>query len=120
VKSFKAEAIDVDLELTTLGGEEITLKPKPVLNAKNITAMFKQWDKLEANRKETGSQFDVFETQAIELAGVYDKPKEWWLENFTIRTLDEILSHVAQTLAKVKKNTPNSKPSSLSETKESA
>ena len=120
MKSFVAEAIDADLELTTLSGEKIDLSPKAVLNAKRVTAMFKEWDLLEKKRKETGSQFDVFETQAIELAGIYEKPKEWWLENFDIGTLDKILSHVAQTLSRVKKNTPNSKPSSPSETKESA
>lgn len=120
MQSFTAETIDIDLELTTLDGEKISLAPKIVLNAKVVTGLFKEWDLLEKNRKEKGSQFEIFEVQAIELAGIYDKPKEWWLENFDISTLNKILTFVAEALAKVKKNTPSSKPSSRSDIEESA
>ena len=48
---FKAKAIDLDLELTLLNGEEIKLSPKIPINTKNIITIIKNWRTLENNQR---------------------------------------------------------------------
>ena len=158
---FKAEAADLDLELTLLSktvdgecvpGEVILLSPKLLMNVKNVERIVRDWSLLEKKRKpkkkkpkaekdagknsakavidyldaEAEDKADdedevdfPFETIAIELSMVYDRPKEWWLENFDISTLNDIMKFVGQGIANVKKKPGKSKQSSRSDTTES-
>ena len=117
-KSFKAETVEIDLELTTLeanrkakdeGSEpevtKLSLKIGLVLSADKVTSIVREWTTLEKKREE--DKGIVFEVMATELAMLYDRPKEWWLENFDTNTLNEILKHVAREIARVKKSTKN-------------
>ena len=128
MKSFVAERVEIDLELTTL--EEATraeidgdkpvpillaIKPTLVLSATKVTSIVKEWTVLEDKRKEEG-EVVPFDVMAVELAMLYDKPKEWWLDNFNTNTLNNILMHVAGELAGVKKSSKSSKQSSRSDT----
>jgi len=120
---FVAKATQIDLELTTLNGEEIKLSvSKIILSAKSVSDIVKQWgtiedrnDKLKENKekseKQKGEEKDPFEIMAIELAMLYDKPKEWWLESFDTASLNDIMKHVAEELAGVKKSSKSSKQS---------
>jgi hypothetical protein len=82
---FVAQKLDLDLELTTLKGEEIIVVPKEFINAQKCVEIMNHWTKLE-------------------LAMIYDKDKNWFLENIEPGTLTEILVYVAETIGGVKKN----------------
>jgi len=117
MQTFKARVIDIDLELTTLGGEELTLKPKIVLNTTNVVKIIKDWTNLEVKdneliKKEEKSPFDLI---ATELAMIYPKSKEWFLDNFDIFVLGEILKFVAGKIGDVKKSPVTLNTSSSSE-----
>ena len=117
---FTAEKIEIDLELTTLGeaqrakaeGDEpkvIELSLKLILDAQKVINIVKEWNILEKKKHENIEL--PFEVMAIELAMLYDRPKEWWLENFDVTTLNKILKHVAGAMAGLKKSPKNSKQS---------
>jgi len=136
---FVAERVKIDLELTTLEearraldeGDEpksilLTIKPQIVLNADCVSSLIREWSALENKNKERKKKegeegeeeekLNPFEVMAIELAMLYDKPKEWWLESFDTNTLNEIMKHVAEQVAGLKKSPKSSKRSSRSGT----
>lgn len=94
---FEAERIDLDLELTTLDNDSVTLTPKIKLNGANIQSIISQWANMEEEKKEP------FALIAKELSMVYPKDSKWWLDNFDPGTLQEIIVHVGATIASVKK-----------------
>jgi len=125
-KSFVAKATEIDLELTTLNGEqaELGVKSNIILSAQGVTNMVKEWTMLEnkndemkeANKKKKveetkEKEFSPFEIMGVELSMLYDKPKEWWTESFDPNSLNDIMQHVAETLAGVKKSLKSSKSS---------
>jgi len=117
MQAFKARVIDIDLELTTLGGEELTLKPKIVLNTTNVVKIIKDWTNLEVKdneliKRKEKSPFDLI---ATELSMIYPKDKDWFLDNFDIFVLGEILKFVAAEIGDVKKSPTTSNTSSSSE-----
>ena len=104
MEKFVAEKPDLTLELTTLEGEEITLEPTQVMSGKGALEITEKWSKLEKEEKEKGDEGkSPFEILAIELAYVYPKNAEWFLENIDFGTLNEILIYVAQTIGGIKK-----------------
>jgi hypothetical protein len=100
---FVAQKLDLDLELTTLKGEEIIVVPKEFINAQKCVEIMNHWTKLE-NAAKKDKDSNPLETIAIELAMIYDKDKNWFLENIEPGTLTEILVYVAETIGGVKKN----------------
>lgn len=96
---FTAEKLDLDLELITLTGEEISLQPKKLVNGKVAGDLIKKWKGI--------SKADVDdplkEVTCAQLAEVYPKKIDWWLENFDPGTLNAILKHVAETIGGVLK-----------------
>lgn len=95
---FRAEAPDLNLELTTLDGQEEILIPKIALNTKSILAIMKKWEGME---KVEG--VNPIEVSAAELADIYDKSPDWFLENLDLATVQEVLTHVARTMSTFKK-----------------
>lgn len=103
---FEAEKLDMDLELITIDGEEINLKPKIKINTTNIKRIITEWSKIEEQVKEDrGKSIDLI---AKELSLVYEKPPQWWMDNFDLGTLSRILTYVANTMGGLKKSTVNS------------
>ena len=115
---FTAAPIEMDLELTPLGkvvdgeyvpGEDVYLKPKIMITTKTLTDIIRKWSELE-KQHEDDPAFGL-ELMGIQLASVYDKPSEWWLENFEPATLGAIVRHIAGTAGALKKNAKSSKRS---------
>jgi len=112
MKKFEAQHLDLILELTTLGGEELTLEPKLIMNAENVMNIVNKWEILEKKQKEEKEDKDKLsplEIVAENLAMIYPRDKIWFLQNFDFGTLNAILKYVAETLAQLKKNEKNSK-----------
>lgn len=104
---FQAEKPDLDLDLVTLSGEQILVKPKKIVNGQTAIEITNHWIKLEKEQKkkrETNEEgLAVMEVIAKELAYIYDKEANWFLNNFDVATLNEILMYVAETLGGIKK-----------------
>jgi hypothetical protein len=100
---FEAKEIDLDLELILLNKEEIKLSPKIELSTKNIMKIVDHWQKIE--EPAVGSEKVV--VLAKELALVYDKEEDWWLENLDVQTLSDVLQYVAETVGGLKKRGPS-------------
>jgi len=146
VKKFKAETLDLDLELTLLDGTVEEVKPKIPLNANGVEQLLAGWKVLEntyfseaalaknAERKrqeklkaiEEGEDPEAsgpdestnmlpFKLSATRLAFVYDKPAEWWLENFFSDALSEITIYIIETITGAKKKSTNSNQSQNSD-----
>lgn len=121
MEKFEAKSPDLILELTTLSGKELTLEPALILNAENVIKIINKWDVLEKKQKEIKGldslikekkkiqELSPLEIVAEELAMIYPKDKIWFLQNFDFGTLNNILTHVAETVAGIKKNTKDSK-----------
>ena len=99
---FKAELLDLNLELITLKEEEAKLVPKMTMNTTNTMKIMNQWTELE--KDEDLNPFDLI---ATELSFIYPKEKKWFLDNFDPSTLGEILTYVAKTLGGIKKREKN-------------
>ena len=99
---FTTKKLDLELQLTTVDGQEVTISPKEGLkfNATNISQIVNSWAKLE-EVKEKGQTMELL---AKQLSYVYDEDSEWWMDNFRPDTIQEVLIYVAQTLSGFKKN----------------
>lgn len=98
---FKAEKIDLDLDLTLLSGEVLKLSPKFEVTTSKVIEILNVWNRIEKENKENKKvAFDII---AEELSCVYDKPEQWWKDNFDPATLQQILIHVAETVGGLKK-----------------
>lgn len=104
---FKANKTDLDLELTLLDGTEILIEYKEALNAAKAQEMLTNFINMEdtfatQNKKK---QYSVmpFDQVAIILSTVYDKDREWWVNNFDGATLHEIYMHVLSEIKGLKK-----------------
>jgi len=123
---FKSKKIDLTLELTTLAGEECVIKGPTNISAKYAGAMMKKWAAYEnkddnkkdssANKNKNNTDDDtpvdevikIAETIATELSFVYtDTEPEWFLSNFDMGTLNDILKWVAEELTGLKKIVTN-------------
>jgi len=133
MKTFSAQAFDLDLELTMLNGETVELKPKELPSAGNVERILMLWRKLEEVFKDTEIQFDIatkkreedikngkkvesigdsnkltFDLVAARLSIVYDKPKDWFMNNFHIDTLNKITEYISMEMTGFKKKSLNS------------
>lgn len=99
---FKAEEPDLVLELTTLAGEEITLSPTKQVSGKMAIEITQHWTELESK-----DGFSPINLISEELAYIYPKDSDWFLENFDLKTLNDILVYVAQTVGGLKKKSRN-------------
>ena len=102
---FEAKKIDLDLELTTLNGETITLTPKKLVTATETVSLLKVWMELENKAK---TSIDKVNLAALELAVMYPKDYDWFMDNFDIGTLTEVLNHVASAIGGIRKNVKSS------------
>lgn len=100
---FVAQTVDLNLELELLDGTEEKLKPNIVMNTKNIMRIVDEWTEIEKVDEDT-KKSDQIKAMANELAIVYEKDVEWWLDNFDPITLGKVLEHVATTIGSLKKN----------------
>jgi len=101
---YVAKKLDLDLELTTLSGEVSNLSPKIKINGSNCIKLANEWKKLEqTNMDKADNKLTGLELVAIELATIYSKPKEWWIDNFDPITIRDIVAHVAETMSGVQK-----------------
>ena len=118
---FTAKKIDLELELTTLDGKEEKLNVVGPINTKKCISIMEQWGKIEDDHnaivkknkelEEEGKEplkiKFPYEVLAIQLALVYDKPKEWFMDNFEPQVLLEIVTHVADSIKIAKKKLKN-------------
>jgi len=100
---FEAKKIDIDLELTTLNGEEVTLKPKVAMSTEGTYGIMKAWTKLEEKQSEDSKGLDRILVLSEELACVYPKEAIWFRNNFDLGTLGSILEFIATTIAAIRK-----------------
>lgn len=102
---FQARKIDLELELTTLDGETLTLNPKKLVTAEEAIKILKDWtdeeDKVETN-------IEKATLVAVELSRIYPKDKDWFLKNFDLITLSDILNFVAKAIGGIRKNEESS------------
>jgi len=97
---FEAQKIDIDLELTTLSGEEITLKPNVVMSTEGTYNIMKAWTKMEADTEEGVEKIILL---SKELAFLYPKDAKWFRDNFDFVTLGTILEFVAKAISNIQK-----------------
>ena len=100
---FTATKIDLTLELTTLSGEEEVLNPKATATAEEILNTMEVWKSIEIEHK--GNNIKIL---AEQLAIVYPKKSEWFLQNFDVKTLSDIVVYVASSMGGVRKNAESS------------
>ena len=110
MEKFQAEKPDLTLELTTLSGEELELNPTNPVSGKVALEITDKWSVLEKKTKEDDTK-SALEMVAIELAYIYPKDKDWFLENFDFGTLNNILTFVAETIGGIKKKSKKQKQS---------
>ena len=102
---FEAKKVDLELELTTLSGENITLNPKKLVTAEETISLLEKWTVLEDKAKTNVQKVKLV---ANELAVVYPKDADWFMSNFNIGVLVEILDYVATTVGGIRKNAESS------------
>ncbi len=104
MQQFQAVKPDLDLELKMLSGDEITLKPKKVMSGQMAIEITKFWTKTEKEQKEKDKEgLAIMEVIAAELAYIYPKDPKWFLDNFDVNTLNDILMFVAESIGGIKK-----------------
>jgi hypothetical protein len=97
---FEAQYPDLKIEVVTFAKEELVLEPKIQLTPKLILEIIRKWRGLESNQTD---DFTPFEITAVELTDIYDRTSDWFLENFDLGTIQEIMRHVAETMGNFKK-----------------
>lgn len=105
-KEFKAKEVDMDLQLTTLSGESLLLTPERKMSTEEALRIMRLWTKKEA--EELKDSFDKINLLAFELSTVYDKEPEWWVQNFDIVTLSQIVVFVAEAIGGIEKKEQSS------------
>ncbi len=101
---YVAKKLDLNLELTTLTGEEFKLSPKLIINGTNCVKLANEWKLLEQiNNDKTENKLSGLELVAIELSYIYEKPKQWFIDNFDPVTIKEIVTYVAETMGGIQK-----------------
>lgn len=96
---FKAEKIDLTLDLITLKGEEVTLNPKVTQTAEEILNTLNVWKAVEKEHKDSNVRI-----LAEQLTTVYPKTAIWFLQNFDVKTLNEIVIYMASAMGGIRKN----------------
>ena len=97
---FEAKKIDLDLELTTLDGEEVQLSPKISMSTEGTYTIMKAWTKMEEDTEDGVEKIILI---SKELAFIYPKDAKWFRDNLDFITLGTILEHVAKTIGNVQK-----------------
>ena len=123
---FKAEKIDLTLEIETLDGTVKTFEPTKIMNTKNINLLYQKWQSFEeANdkKKKVGTldedgkplspeliKENNYTIIAKEIKMMYSaiESHEWLLENLVPSTLKAILDWLIGQLSDVKKKEPSS------------
>ena len=100
---FTAQKIDLVLELVTLTGGEEVLSPKASPTAEEILNTMDVWKSIEKEKK--GNNIGIL---ADQLAIVYPKTSDWFLQNFDVKTLSDIVVYVASSMGGVRKNAESS------------
>lgn len=102
---FEAKKVDLELELITLKGETISLMPKKLVTAEETVKILDSWTSLESKATTNVQRVRLV---AAELAILYPKDKEWFLEHFDISTLNDILNFAAGAIGGIRKNEESS------------
>lgn len=102
---FEAKKIDLELELTMLDGKTITLTPKKLMTAEETVKILKVWTDAEEKAKTSMQRVTLV---GAELAMLYPKDKEWFLANFDISTLNDMLNYAAGAIGGIRKNEESS------------
>ena len=116
---FSAKKIDLELELTTLTGEEVTLDIEGVATTTKCISIIEQWGKIEEDHndllkknqelKEDGKEpskekaKSSYELLALQLSLIYPKPQKWFLDNFEPQVLLDLVNHVVDSIKTAKK-----------------
>lgn len=102
---FEAKKIDLELELVTLDGETLTLTPKKLVTATETVVILEQWTKLESAAKTNVQRVKL---AASELSILYPREADWFMNNFDMGTLNEVLNYVAGAIGGIRKNVESS------------
>ncbi len=102
---FETKKMDLELDLTTLSGENVLLEPKKLITAEETISILEKWTTLEGKVTTNVGRVKLV---AAELSVVYHKDESWFMSNFDISTLNEILNYVAETLGGIRKNAESS------------
>lgn len=118
---YKAKRPKITLDLELLNGEQVRLEPTIVPSARECIRISKEWRAIEENNdaaikhnknlKEGEKQIEFrtgIEINAIQLSTLYDKDKDWFIENLDPITIREIITDVAKMIAGIQKNSKSS------------
>ena len=108
-KKFVAKKLDLELELTALDGTERNLSPDEsiIWNAKYIGIIMQKMRAMELEFTKKDAEEVALTAAALlasELELVYVGEQQYFMENFEVGTLRELVTHVAQTLGGYLKN----------------
>lgn len=104
---FEAKKLDLDLELVTLSGEQVNLEPKFIISMDTTYKIMKEWTRLD-KENEGEEDLEALRLIADQLAFVYPKDTEWFMSNFDIGTISEIVGFVGQTMGGMAKKETSS------------
>lgn len=110
---FQAKRVELDFDVEVLNGEKVHVEPKRHISTQVMLEMYEQWNDVEERFKDDKTK-TPFEIIAIQLAMLYDKPKEWWLDNIDPATLNEIMVWCVSAMMGTKKNDKSSNSASPS------
>jgi hypothetical protein len=101
---FKAQKIDLKLELTTITGEELVLDSPNVAAGQAVVLITKFMD-MDKDMVDNHKKDPVFAMKNLDeqLAAIYGTEESWWPENFDYTTLLEIKGFVFNSLAAIRK-----------------
>lgn len=100
---FTAQKIDLTLELTVLDGSEVTLDTKVTMTSEEILNTMEVWKSIEKEFKDNNVRI-----LAEQLTNMYPKSSTWFLQNFDVKTLNEIIIYVASSMGGIRKNEESS------------
>ncbi len=99
---FQAKKLDLDLELTTLSGEEMTIKGPSAITAEKASVVLGKIIKEDESLKGKNAE-QMLKIVVKSVVGIYGKDDVFWANNFDPSTLIEIRQWFVQTLTTVKK-----------------
>ncbi len=102
---FTAQKIDLVLELTTLNKEELQILPVIELSSEGVMNTMLQWKNIE---KEEGNKNNAILVLSKQLAIIYPKNEEWFRKNCDVKTMKDIVIHVASEMGGLRKNEESS------------
>jgi len=100
--TFTAKKAELDLDLVTLSGENVRVEHKRAASAayaEEVVAEFERIEKEFTDKVDTDEKFSRVTMVAREIQVMYGQELKWWIDNFDVQTLNEILKYCSSELA---------------------